>query len=234
MHTIKSIESWDATLLLTLNAHHTDWMDRFMWLMSQTAVWIPFFALFLFLLFRNQKGNALIVLLFLALLVLCTDQVASGIFKPLVARFRPTHTPGLEEHVHLVNGYRGGHYGFFSSHAANVFGFAVLSLLLVRRTVYTLTIIAWASLVSFSRIYLGVHFPLDVATGVLFGVLAGVGFYYLYLVFTKKPVRKRGKFNQKRSRKSEGILSESHALWLSFGLLFTVANALIAAHSLCW
>lgn len=200
-----SLVAWDKDLFLTLNGLHSNWMDHFMWLMSETAVWLPFFLFFLYLIIREMRSQSLWLILTFALLITFADQIASGVFKPLVERLRPTHDPSISNLVHIVNNYRGGHYGFFSSHAANVFAFAGLSLLLIRNWLYTVLILIWASLIAYSRIYLGVHFPLDILTGAVFGMLSSYGFYYLYNLLTKGNSHKRSGMAGRRRKTTAGF-----------------------------
>ena len=129
-------------------------------------------AVALYVLYRKLgwRGFAL-MLLGLILCVLLADRISSGIFKPLFARPRPTHALG--DAVHVVREYRGGAYGFVSSHAANLFAIAVYTLLLVRRRWFTWVMLIFAVFVSYTRIYLGVHYPLDIACGALLGALIG-------------------------------------------------------------
>jgi undecaprenyl-diphosphatase len=88
--------------------------------------------------------------------------------------------------VHLVNGECGGLYGFVSSHAANSFNVALLSLMFINKRWYTICIIIWASIIGYSRIYLGVHYPGDVISGSLLGAFIGWSIYKLYDVTDKK------------------------------------------------
>ena len=99
-----------------------------------------------------------------------SDFICSGVLKPLVCRLRPTHEPALDP-LHLVYGYTGGRYGFCSSHAANTMAVGMLFSLLYKNNLATASLMAWVAFVSYSRMYLGVHYPSDIICGLAVGVL---------------------------------------------------------------
>ena len=167
----------DQELLLTLNGSDSLFMDGLMWTFTQTSTWIPLLVGIIYILFKNQRPDICLGIIIMAiLLVLFTDQFSSSLCKPYFHRLRPTHTPELATLVDVVNGYRGGLYGFFSSHAANTFGAAVFFTIIFRHTPTAFLLFSWAMLSSYTRIYLGVHFPLDIICGALFGLFSGTLF----------------------------------------------------------
>jgi undecaprenyl-diphosphatase len=177
---------WDTDLFLLLNSLHTDFFDTLMWYASATRTWIPLYLLMLLWMYRKLGWRRfLLMALGLALCVLLADRISSGVFKPLFARLRPTHALG--DMVHVVREYRGGRYGFLSSHAANMFAIAVYSLLVMRRTYFTVFMLIFALFVSYTRIYLGVHYPLDIICGGLLGAGIGWGVATLYQLAKKLP-----------------------------------------------
>lgn len=164
----------DTWLLLAINGFHAPWADVVMWWVSSKLIWIPLY-LFLAYLLWNEYGHLVWrSLLLVLLLVVLTDQ-SSVLIKNGVKRPRPTHEAGIENVIHVVKDYRGGAYGFVSSHAANTTGIALFAGLLLRRRIKNLlpALIVWAFLVSYSRIYLGVHYPGDVLGGCLVGAFFG-------------------------------------------------------------
>ena len=163
----------DTDALLAVNGLHDMFQDAFWWMVS--AKWssaLLLLALVWMLLHQNRR-HALLVLAMLGLTVLVADQVSSGLIKHLVERLRPTHDPSLDNMVHVINGYRGGMYGFVSSHAANFFAVATLLSFVMRHRLVTCSLFTWALLQCYSRVYLGVHYPGDIMGGIVVGVLAG-------------------------------------------------------------
>ena len=112
------------------------------------------------------------------ILITLSDSVAARVIKESVQRLRPTHNPAIESLVHIVNDYRGGSYGFVSNHASNTFALAVFLSLLFRNRYFSIGILIWAAVVSYSRIYLGVHYPGDIIGGALLGVGWAYGVYW--------------------------------------------------------
>lgn len=179
---LEKILVYERDAFLWLNGSHTDYWDNFMWLYSGKTVWLPLAVFILIvLLYKKNWRESLLLLLAIVLVITLCDQFASHVCKPLFTRFRPTHHPDFMEQVQTVFGYRGGNYGFISSHAANAFGFAVFMSLLFRNKLFTWTILLWATITAYSRIYLGVHFISDIVPGIVSGVFFGYISYLLYV-----------------------------------------------------
>ena len=182
----------DTEILLAINGWHAPWADTLMWIISAKATWIPLYLLLIGLLvwrYRKpvmtsvkwlQKVPACVVMIaMIGLAVGAADFIASGILKELVARPRPTRVPELEGVLHLVNGYRSGRYGFVSSHAANTMVCALLFSMIWRNKIATVGLMLWVAANCYSRMYLGVHYPLDILGGLMVGCLVAMTAYVL-------------------------------------------------------
>ena len=167
--------NFDTELFLFLNGLHADWLDPIMTFISGKLTWTPFYLVLLYLVIKNYKKQSILIILGIILLIVCSDQVSSGIFKPLFERPRPCHNEAIKDLVHLPNGRCGGAYGFISSHACNVFALAVFMTNILKRYYRKIgwVMFVWASLVAYSRIYMGVHYPGDVIVGAAVGAIIG-------------------------------------------------------------
>jgi len=169
---LDSLIQLDTKLFLALNGAHSPFWDSIMLFASGKLTWLPLYLLIIYLIAREHRWKTLWWLLAIALVVTLADQISVQAFKNVFQRLRPCHNPDLSEFIHLV-GRCGGKYGFISSHAANTFGVAVFLSFLFSRKWVTAGLLIWAAFVSYSRIYLGVHYPGDVLVGAIVG--AGIG-----------------------------------------------------------
>lgn len=169
---IKFLQTVDNWLLTAANSHHTAKMDTLMVFFTERFVWFPAYFVLLVVLVYLAGRRSLLLLPLLGLTVALADSISSRLFKPFFARLRPCHNPDLSATLNLVHGC-GGQFGFMSSHAANAFALAVfMALVLPRRfRVAKWLLLAWAAIVSYSRIYLAAHFPSDVLAGAVLGGL---------------------------------------------------------------
>lgn len=229
---IQQLIKWDKELLLTLNGSDSLFWDGFMWVYTGMWVWIPLALTLLYVIIRNNKlKETLLIIVMLSLVILLADRISSGFFKPFFHRFRPTHDPEIMNLVDVVNGYRGGKYGFVSSHAANSFGIITFLALLIKRRAFTLAVVAWALLNCYSRIYLGVHFPGDILCGTILGCLVGYVVYGIYRLMQNKYFPKRDyRFSSQYTRSGYRIsdINISLIVLLSSILLVIISGAFLA------
>lgn len=157
-----------------MNGWHCNVIDPIMYWATQTLVWLPLMLLLLYLTIRTYRLKAILLVLTLILTITIADQSAN-LAKSSVQRLRPSHEPVLSGKVHIVNGYRGGQYGFYSSHAANTMAIAIFMALLLRSRYrwIAMVLIPWALFMAYTRLYLGVHYPGDLLAGMVAGGVTG-------------------------------------------------------------
>jgi undecaprenyl-diphosphatase len=189
------LQHLDQQLFLFLNSHNSPFWDTVMYALSGRVIWAPLYLAILLYLGFKYKRKFLIIIPFIIIAVTLADQVSVQLFKNIFMRLRPCHEPSLAGMVHLVKGECGGLYGFVSSHASNSFNVAFLSLMFIKKRWYTISIIIWASVIGYSRIYLGVHYPGDVFCGSMVGAFIGWGLYKLYELTDKKILVNKEYFN---------------------------------------
>lgn len=181
------IRQIDQSLLLFLNSFHDSFWDKAISIFTSIGSWVPLYLLIIYVIIKTYKQNANIILVFIALAIVFSV-LSTALIKYGVQRLRPTHDPVLSNLVHNVYD-RGGLYSFFSGHAAHSFTIAVLTSRLFKRNLYTVLIFLWAIGVSYTRIYLGLHYPGDVLAGWVWGIFTGLIFYKAILIVQKRYFR---------------------------------------------
>ncbi|MDE5782956.1 MAG: phosphatase PAP2 family protein [Prevotella sp.] len=178
----------DKQLLLVLNGSDSLFIDGLAKTLTAATLWIPLYISLFYLVLKNSDSfmKVLLVLAGAGLCVLIAGSLDDMIVKPMVARWRPTHDNEIGMIVDVVNGYRGGRYGFFSAHASNTFSIAIFFSLLIRSRLLTVSLITWSLVNCWTRMYLGVHYPGDILCGLLWGGIVGVGVWLLYRQIYKR------------------------------------------------
>ncbi len=176
MSLIMALENIDQKIVLAINGIHTPLLDQMMFYASAKWVMIPFYLLLLYFLYKYYGWkNTGIIFISILILVAITDLTCTYLFKETFLRYRPSHNLSLKDKLHIVNDYRGGEYGFISSHAANMMAIAVFTIGLLKKHIryFVLFALFIVGVISFSRIYLGVHYLSDVVVGLLVGAFFG-------------------------------------------------------------
>jgi undecaprenyl-diphosphatase len=187
---IEFLEGIDQRIVLSINGLHTPVLDEVMWFISGKLVWLPFYFLLIYLAYKKIAFKQLLVFIAVAILgVVFSDLICTYGFKEVFQRYRPSHNLLLQTKLHLYEEkpgefYAGGAYGFISSHAANFFSLAIFIGLSLKKFYPTLLwkCLIVASVVSISRVYLGVHYVSDVFVGGLLGCSMGyISYRWIYL-----------------------------------------------------
>lgn len=175
----------DQCWLLYLNRLGNSSWDSFWLYMTRMETWIPAYVVLILLMYHLWGWKcATVTLVFISLLILSADQT-TNLIKHTVKRYRPCWDPIIADQVRLAQGFCGGYYGFSSGHAANHFALALfLGKILRPYARYALfLLLLWAGMIAYSRVYLGVHYPLDIFSGALLGLGLGFAFNKLHIKF---------------------------------------------------
>ena len=179
MEWLQNILNLDKELFLYLNSFHNYFWDTIMLMITRKETWVPLYLTIVYFFIKNYRSKSVLILIFLILTVVASDQI-SVLIKESVQRLRPVHEPAIEHLVHNVF-RKGGLHGFVSSHATNMFGIFVFTSLIFKNKNYFFLMLFWAIVISYSRVYIGVHYPLDIIGGALLGWLLGWIFYKLLM-----------------------------------------------------
>lgn len=171
-----SLSAIDSDLFLFLNGLHAEWLDKTMVFITDMWVWMPLYLLLIYWTVKQYGKHSWWIFLAVGIVVLCSDQLASHVCKPLFHRLRPCYNVDFQDLIYLPKGLAGGRFGFVSSHAANTFAVATFltATLTKHRPWAAIVLFLWALLSSYSRIYIGFHYPGDILCGAILGVLVGL------------------------------------------------------------
>ncbi len=181
---IHNIHVIDMLTMVGANFHGPKYADYLFYNLSSKLIWAPLIVSIIYVILKGSKNKRqaiVLILVSVAIVALC-DQV-SGVIKRVVERPRPSHNDEISYLLHYVNNYHGGRFGFVSSHAANCFGESVWLMLLLRRRAVNVVLFCFSILVCYSRIYLGVHYPVDVLAGAVLGNIIGALVYAICVKF---------------------------------------------------
>lgn len=183
---VNSLVQYDQELFLWLNGIHTPWVDTLMYWITYKFTWIPMYLVLIGLTIRTEGKKSIAIVVTVLVAVLLADKITSGIMKPYFERFRPCHEPLLSGLVHEVTGC-GGTFGFASSHASTSFALATVWFVLLKDKVrFMWLVVAWAALYSYSRVYVGVHYPGDILVGAVVGMVSAWVCLRIYFTFLVK------------------------------------------------
>ncbi len=233
MSLLEQLLEFDKNLLLCLNSFHSPLWDNFFLIVTTTSVWIPLYMTLAYIFIKNHNIRGIWFIIFIAILILLCDQISSSIFKVYFERLRPSREPLLRDIVHIINHNRGGMFGFVSSHATNSFGLAMFLSLVFRNKWFNTIIFIWAIIFSYSRIYLGLHYPGDIIGGAILGLsLAGIVYAmfihflprFIFITHHNKRTLKKG-LSESMSINSVNIIS--YAVIITFVVTFISAKVLL-------
>ncbi|MDE5986630.1 MAG: phosphatase PAP2 family protein [Prevotella sp.] len=168
-----------------LSGKHSLFFDELTLTLTSGLTWIPFYLTLFFVVVKNNETMMQILLAVLAtgVCILLADGMADGIIKPMAMRLRPLNDPDVRPLLDIVPGVANKNYSFFSAHASNTMSLCVFFSLLMRNWRLTVGMVVWSLVNCWTRIYLGMHYPSDIAVGLLWGVTVGSGVYYGYRYF---------------------------------------------------
>jgi len=182
---MREIIEFDKQLFLEINRLHAEYLDSVMLFFSSYYSWVAIVCLILVWMLRLKDRSWRMPIIAFSFLSVISCNLLNQIVKVIVARPRPIHEEIFSDVIHAIEKYDAS-YSFFSAHSSTSFAIAVFALLVVRKAYFTASVLLWASVVAYSRIYLGKHYPLDVVVGILFGTIIAIICWRLFNVYLKR------------------------------------------------
>ncbi|MCX6299212.1 MAG: phosphatase PAP2 family protein [Bacteroidetes bacterium] len=182
-HAWEFINTWDRYLFLKINSSWTNpFFDAILPWWRDSNTWTPLYLFLILFVVINSKKQAFFWILAAIITLVLTDQISSSLVKPLFGRLRPCSDPSLINQVRLLLPNCSGGYSFTSSHATNHFGFASFVFITLKPLIkkWGNLLFLWAATISFSQVYVGVHYPLDILSGAILGLLIGYTTAYFF------------------------------------------------------
>ncbi len=178
----QTLIDWDTNVFLAINGCHHEYLDPFMAMFSDRFVWIPFYASLLYVMCRFFPWRVnVFCLIVLTVVIAVNDQVSASVLRSFVGRLRPANVDNpISPLVHIIDGYRGGRFGFPSAHSANCWGATFFVFYVFRRRLLTATMVVWTVVTCWSRMYLGVHYFGDILGGMVLGFVSASLVYYIF------------------------------------------------------
>lgn len=173
----------DTDVLAFFNDSHSLFFDSVAMSLTSGYTWIPLYLSLFYLVIKNNEtmGQIALAVGAVCICLVLSDGVADFLVKPMVGRWRPSNDPIIKYSIDIVDGLRADKYGFFSAHAANTMAVATYFCLLVRGRLFTLFMLLWSLANCWTRLYLGLHYPSDIAVGLLWGAVSGLIAYLIYI-----------------------------------------------------
>lgn len=175
----------DTSWFHLINQSGNPFWDKIMYFTSHKLSWIPLYLILVYLIIKEKGKYSIWVLLIIGIVITLCDMGSVHLFKNTFERLRPCH---FLEDVRLVSDRCGGQFGFISSHASNVFGLAIIIGKIMNKKLLFIGLFLWAAVVSYSRVYLGVHYPLDIFGGMLWGTIVALICFSIYKKITNETI----------------------------------------------